>query len=364
MRRTIRRLAFSAVLLVLAGPAAWADGDPDCWAGKLRTDLRTGEVRFECMEEPESWRRFTRLRQLAELGTAARKDAPYVIERLQDENWDVRAEAARTLGRIGATEAIPQLLAAVTPNDWRLTFEAMSSLVELKAPQADAVLATIASSYWLPSIAEAARNLGKGEPPPRSAATTSFRLTLDVCNAKADRTSIPRCSSPSDEADGRRYAEENNAYWRLFRRKFRNQPDLSGASRALPTLDVPDGRLIGTDHGEFGGALGFLNTRTHAIQETIIDENVLGLVQRRDRVVVVTGLDHGGLNRGYIWQVRRAGDGRWAAQRLWRLPGTPYEILAAPNGTIGLFGRFGSVLYRTDDTLQWLACGPFESCRR
>lgn len=304
------------------------------------------------------------MRELAELGAAGRKEAPYVLERLRDEDWDLRVEAARTLGRIGYTDAIPQLLKAITPNDWRLAYEAMVSLVELKAPQADAVLNNIAKDYWLPGIAETAQALAEGRPPPESASIMSFRLTLDICNAKADQTLIPRCSSPSDEADNMRYTDERNAYGHRFWRKFRAHPSMDGARKARLTLDVQDGKLIGTNHGEWGGEIGFIDEKTNETQETIIDDNVLGIAERGGHIIVVTGLDHGGLNRGFIWEVTRAGNGKWSARRLWRLPGTPYETMVGPDGTIGLFGHFGSVLYKTDDTLQWLACGPYEWCRK
>jgi len=132
---------------------------------------------------------------------------------------------------------------------------------------------------------------------------------------------------------------------------LRNHPSLAGAKRAPRVLDVQGGRLIGTDHGEWGGELGFVDEKT---TQTVIDENVRAIVQRGSRIFVMTGLDHGGLNRGFIWEVTRSDDGKWSARRLWRLPGMPYEVVAVPDGTIGLFGRFGSVLYRTDDTLQWL----------
>jgi hypothetical protein len=124
-----------------------------------------------------------------------------------------------------------------------------------------------------------------------------------------------------------------------------------GAKQSPVTLGIQGGKFIGTDHGEWGGELGFIDGNA---TQTVIDENVRAVVQRGSRIFVVTGLDHDGLNRDYIWEVTRSEDGRWIARRLWRLPGMPYEVVAAPYGTMGLFGRFGSVLYRTDDTLQWL----------
>ncbi len=327
-------LSLYALFIASAGGSAWAQDDPSCWASKRMTDLRTGKVRSECKPEPESWRNFTRLRQLAELGTAGQKDASYVMERLTDEDWDLRAEAARTLGLIGYAEAIPQLVAAISPQDWRLTLEAMTSLTRLKAPEADSILKNIAGTYWLPAVAETANNLAAKLPLSTTAMAVSIRVPVDYCDADPSRCPI-----------------------------LRDHPSLKGAHQAPVILESHGGKLIGTNHGEWGGELGFIDERTLQTQETIIDDNVLAIVERGGRIVVVTGLNHGGLNRGDIWALTRAADGKWSARRQWRLPGTPYEIVAAPDGTMGLFGQFGSVLYKTDDTLQWLACGPSEKCR-
>lgn len=315
-------LGLFALSILAASGSAWAQDEPDCWAGKRRTDLRTGEVRFECIREPESWRNLVRLRQLAELGFQDRNGVAFVLEKLQGDDWDLRAEAARALRLNRYTKAIPQLVASISPHDWRLSFEVLVALKELNAPRADAVLEDVAKTYWLPAIADAARDLTAGNPLSKVALTTSIRVPLDYCSAELSRCPV-----------------------------LRDHPSLAGAQRAPLVLDIQGGKLIGTDHGEWGGELGFVDEKT---TQSVIDDNVRAIVQRGSRIFVMTGLDHGGLNRGYIWEVARSDDGRWSARRLWRLPGMPYEVVAAPDGTIGLFGRFGSVLYRTDNTLQWL----------
>lgn len=350
------------LLIVSASHTAWAGDNSDCWGGKKQIDLKTGGVVFKCIrysEIPRSFLKTSRLLEIAGMGPAGQKDVSYVIDALKDEDWDVRAEAARTLGLIGYADAAPKLTAAIIPNDWRLTFEAMVSLVKLKAPQAEAVLTSVKNSYWLPSVAEAARNLAEGRTQlvPRVSMVEQF--ATDFCNAKADPALIPKCSISDDDIE--RYNAENKTYYRSFWRKFREHPSLREARGAATTLEVQDGKLVGTDYGEWGGELAFLGRKTSQI---VIDDNVRAIVRRGDRILAVTGLNHGGLNRGYIWEVFRSDDGRWTARRLWRLPGTPYDIVTAADGTIGLYGPFGSMLFTTDDTLQWLACGPAIDCRR
>ena len=169
-----------------------------------------------------------------------------------------------------------------------------------------------------------ARDLAAGRPLSKTALAVSIWIPLDYCKGPAESSRCP---------------------------VLRDHPSLKGARRAPLVLDIQGGKLIGTDHGEWGGELGFIDAKT---TQSVIDENVRAIVQRGSRMFVVTGHDCGGLNRGDIWEAARSDDGRWSARHLWRLPGTPHEVVAAPDGTIGLFGRFGTVLYRTDDTLQWL----------
>lgn len=353
------RLVFLLTLsLVLAGNAARSEDTSSCWASKRKADLRTGEVQSVCMDAPEAYLKTLRLLQLAGKGSDGQKDAAFVVRALTDESWDVRAEAARTLGMIGYADAAPELAAAISPNDWRLTFEAMVSLVKLKAPQADAILAKIKDGYWLPSVAEAAHSLAEGHSERVLRFSMMEDFATDFCNAKAEPALIPKC--PASDEDFDRYKAENAVYYRSFWQKFRNDPSLKGAYSATAALDVYDGKLIGTNFGEWGGELGFVNERT---TQTILEENVIAIVKRGNRIFAVTGLNHGGLNQGYIWEVLRSGDGLWTAQRIRRLPGTPFDVVAVSSGTIGLYGPFGSVLFKTDDSLQWLACGPANRCR-
>lgn len=354
----MRHFIFMALSLFMLGHMARAEDASSCWSGTIKTDFRTGKSTFTCVGPSDASLKISQLRQLAEMGYAGRKDAAVAVNALKDENWDVRAEAARAIGLIGYAAAVPDLVAAISPNDWRLTFEAMLSLSSLKAPRADAVLASIKDSYWLPSVAEAARNLAEGHPErvPRFSMMDDF--PTDFCNAKVDPALIPKCALNDGDLD--RHNAENKAYYRTFWRSFRDQPSLRGAQKATTLLEAPDGTFIGSNYGEWGGQLGFGNEKT---SYPLIDENVVAVIRRGQRIFAVTGLNHGGLNQGYIWEVSRSEKGPWSARRIRRLPGTPIVVVVAPDGTIGLYGPFGSVLFKTDDTLQWLACGPASNCR-
>lgn len=287
--------------------------------------------------------------------------APHILKPLKDEDWDVRAEAARTLHLTRGATAVPYLIDAISPRDWKLTFEAMKSLKKLQAPEADKVLGNIARTYWHPAIASAAGDLLKGNTPPRKGILDGD-VIRSYCEARADQSLLPRCSPNRDDAqDISRFNQERQDYTQRFVESFTNNPVLKDAQLLGPSLKTSDGEFDSIDNGEFGGELFFTNGIT---RQTILKENIIALAKQNNRIIVVAGLDHMLANRGYILELTRGPDRLWTAKRLWRLPGTPHHVLLAPNGTIGLHGSFGSVLYKPDDTLEWLACGESYQCRK
>lgn len=301
-----------------------------------------------------------RLRNIGALGPAGRMRTPYVLELLQDEDWDVRVEAARTLGRTGEYSAIPQLTAAISPRDWKLTYEAMISLKKLQAPEADRILENVARTYWQPAIANAAGDLLNGKiAPDQSRRILLEDMTRNYCDARTDQSLLLPCSL-KNEQDVDRFNQAHQDYARLFVENFKNTPILKDSRPIGPRLKMDEGEFDSIDNGEFGGELFF---RQGAIRQTVLKENIIALAKQNDRIIVVAGLDHM-LSRGDIFELTRGPTGLWEAKKLFRLPGAPDHVLLAPDGTIGMHGYFGSVLYKPDDTLEWLACGQSYQCRK
>lgn len=357
----MRQIWLLAMALAMLPNHSLAQEPSDCVLFYEKNDNSQGCDTYS--EFPPSVLKRDRLHNIGALGSAGRVRTTYVLELLKDENWDVRAEAARTLRLTGETLAVPDLIDAIRPRDWKLTFEAMNSLKKLRAPEADQILEDVARTYWHPAIANAADDLLRGKIAPGQARSI---LDGDVmrrfCEASADQTILPRCSLDKDDPqDIRRFNQEHQDYTQRFVADFRNIQILRDARRLGHSLKTIEGEFTGTDNGEFGGELVFTNGAT---RQTILNENILALAKQGNRIIVVTGLNHMITDKGYILEITRGSEDSWEAKRLWRLPGAPSHVLMAPGGTIGLHGSFGSVLYKTDDTLQWLACGESYSCRR
>jgi hypothetical protein len=110
-------------------------------------------------------------------------------------------------------------------------------------------------------------------------------------------------------------------------------PDAPKPKEVVPdySLDAFGGHLLGTDRGEWIGELMFQNADGDL--ETILKENVLGIVKNAEGVFAFTGLAHMGTNEGYIYAISRTSEGHIAASRMGRLPGTPSRVAQLqPNG--------------------------------
>ncbi|WP_141233359.1 hypothetical protein [Lysobacter antibioticus] len=96
------------------------------------------------------------------------------------------------------------------------------------------------------------------------------------------------------------------------------------------TLEAFGGRLSGTDAGEWIGKLVFQDADGDL--ETVLNENVHGIVENPEGVFVFTGLAHLSANEGYVYRLARTDDGPVAAIRLGRLPGAPSRVRQAQRG--------------------------------
>lgn len=83
-------------------------------------------------------------------------------------------------------------------------------------------------------------------------------------------------------------------------------------------LQVPEGRFVGTNHGEWGGELVWRpkNGKSESIQK----DNVVGIEPDEDGPVVLFGLAHMGLAYGYALQVTRPNGEAWKSVEVARLP--------------------------------------------
>jgi hypothetical protein len=116
------------------------------------------------------------------------------------------------------------------------------------------------------------------------------------------------------------------------------QPDSQSSSAPHREVLVPDhtlpafgGQLLGTDDGEWIGKLIFQDGAGNL--QTLLKENVHGIVQNSSGIFVFTGLAHMRSNEGYIYMVAADRKEKIHTTLLGRLPGAPGQVSQKPDGS-------------------------------
>ncbi len=332
------------------------------------------------------------LNSMATRGAQARDAGPEVVKLLDHPNWDLRLAAARTLGRIGYTEAIPALTALLNePTDVRINRVAAESLGRLGDPSAVEALRQTAVNHWHPTVRDEAQSAlehivetkpyesnSEGRDPflqyfdtiywgIKSSAASKPEFLQEPPESKLYKSAAPEMMrelsyesevigiGPDDEEE-RRAARERGATIVVrddglveYRTPIQQVPDVA--------LRVENGWLVGSDRGEWGGELVFVaddGQRTYVLKENVNDLFKLGR-----KYLAVTGLSHLNTNRGLVYEVKLVESGRWFCE-LWRaLPGAPRSCGKLPSGDVFIgTGGGGNIILAQDGTFTMASPEP------
>jgi hypothetical protein len=189
--------------------------------------------------------------------------------------------------------------------DWRVVYAAIRSLGWLGDTSAVPVMEKLASDYWLPEVREKAKqvagllsSVGRVSRPPRFS-----RLSENGDNPfVVDREVL----------DG---VPDSCKHWQWKDTSF----GFTARSNQRDTeLQVPDGKFVGTNHGEWGGELMWRpkSGEPNSIQK----DNVVGIEPDADGPIVLFGLAHMGLAYGYALRVTKSNGETWKSVEVARLP--------------------------------------------
>jgi hypothetical protein len=314
--------------------------------------------------------------QIVRYGAAAHASGPVIIPYLDagyDE--DLRADAALALGQIGASSAVPALLALAPDlrDDWLLAYNVAESLGRLRATEARPLLERLARDYWhrgVRSNAARALNMIAGGPFENLAASASGASRPPPRDGSGEelvymgrlRFTGDDASSPCSESGERPLGQDPVGMLRGPRTGVAlvSPTAISAAARdalrrAIPVrfaqgevvfaLPTPDGELVGLNGGEFGGGLILLDEQGEP--RRVFGEPVAFAWQTGGRLYVAAGLAHLGLDIGHLYIVDPA---RHRIERTIRLPASPYRLLSTRDGAV-IDTRAGQVAIRQDGQL-------------
>jgi hypothetical protein len=324
------------------------------------------------------WQAEDALRQLADYGAAAANLGPLVAFHLESASPDVRAEAAHTVGRIGATGEIAKLIALEPQfgDDWLLAYNAVEALGRTRAAAARPLIERVARGHWhraarnnaeraLSSLAggDFARPgiLGDALSFKGSAQGGSLHLRSEWLRYAGD--AHPRACLRLEPSSARPVSQDPPARIRLpgngaERLAFEPltatevgylRPRLDpvrGTARIPFRLRLRTGFLTAHDQGEWGGAV--VHLRSDGSRYTLFNGNPSSAIRMGGRLYVLEGLWHMVLNRGSVAVID--GDPPRMLRRI-RLPGRPEEVLATDRRILVIRTAEGDVAIREDGRL-------------
>jgi len=246
------------------------------------------------------------LAEVASYGDGGRDVGATLLIFLGSENGAERSYAITALGQVGFEPAIPQIEDAMNSADWRVVYAAIRSLGWLGDTSAVPVMEKLASDYWLPEVREKAKqvagllsSVGRVSRPPRfsrlsESGDNPFVVDREVLDG------VPDCPSK---------------HWQWKDTSF----GFTARSNERDTeLQVPDGKFVGTNHGEWGGELMWRPTSGEP--NSIQKDNVVGIEPDEDGPIVLFGLAHMGLAYGYALHVTKSNGETWKSVEVARLP--------------------------------------------
>jgi hypothetical protein len=288
-----------------------------------------------------------------------------VVKFLRHEDWDLRIGAARCLGYIGYTEGTQALIDVLAdPNDWRLVYVAAESLGRLHAKSAIAALERVASQHWYPPVVagaqKAIRAINGGESyssrsHPRNFAFEYFEYEHAAAEGSPSSETASIVKRQTDELDAASLARMSYPVEIIG---YGPEGRVVNKTTTKPScgIKVPNGFLLGSDRGEWGGELVFTDGASAAVR--VIEDNVRGIHQMPFGIVATTGLAHLMLNHGMIYLVEVPASGKPKATKWKSLPGAPRQSGIMADGRLFISCNGGDIVVSADGRITMAKTAP------
>ncbi|HTT97727.1 MAG TPA: HEAT repeat domain-containing protein [Rhizomicrobium sp.] len=284
----------------------------------------------------------------AAYGPAVRPMAPIIFQMFSSaSDGSSRANAASFAGTVGYKEARARLIEMLHDPDWRAVYAATRALGWLGAKDALPALQKVARGYWLESVRSeastviAALNGATGKLAPPVVRPGHLRLLPSIADFEIDAMMAPDVAPCSSN----RWIWNGTTF---------TQPAERVVVDRMPTVDLqlPDGKLVGVDAGEFTGDLNWIPSG--GVLETVYRGNIDWLARAPGGVLAISNagggwkeyedpgkprqvgpngeevetviLSNGSGGSGYVFYVWRDASGGWRAKDIAVLPRSAYTF--------------------------------------
>lgn len=250
------------------------------------------------------------LSQLSDFGTNARVAGKAILPFLKSENKKEQLFAIDTLGLISDAEAVPHIEPFLHSSDWRQVYAGVRALGNLKAWESVPEIEAAVQGHWLWELEQYGKyvstQLIKRQPYADVVAMHWGDLRGGLGNYTSFFDSRDRC---------------NWSVWTYNSERLEFEDENYGEGEIV---QLADGKLVGTDKGEFGGALEWRPNVGEPI--TIVDDNTSHIYPVAGGYISIHGLAHMGSNRGFAVMLKRDENGNWSAEEIARFPGAAYQV--------------------------------------
>ncbi len=310
----------------------------------------------------DQWGRRLIIAQIGALRDRGVAAGPEIAKYFDNEDWDVRIVAERTVGAIGYEDATDDLIRLLDrTDDWRLVFTVVKSLELLKAKRALPALSQISKDHWYPPVRKVALAASKAI---REGAVPKPELQMQ--NALYDEY-----ETAGDDMESLKPGDEKSLRFPMVPTLDRTvMVAIERKNQGLKTeqwrgVKVEDGYLAGCDRGEWGGEIAFVDLKGNPL--VIAHQNARTIYKTADGIVAVTGLAHLSGNNGFLFKVGKGTDGVWTATKWRALPGAPRLSRLLKDGRLFICCYGGIVLISPNGGMKSLSrresLKPFSSMR-
>ncbi len=287
------------------------------------------------------------LSKIAEFGPAGSAAGEYLMPFLTSDNQSERAYGILTLGYIDYSPAITKIDDALDSEDWRVVYAAIWGVGWLGDQNAAAKLDKLASSYWLVELRDDASHVASALRSPNG------RVGRSPWNGMVHGMRIDPTFLITDGFRGRGESCPGNL-WQWQGEKFKIQLNREVNAQALRFGNGNlRGKLVGTDHGEWGGDLTWIPNK--GVPEVLDRDNVREMDYDDNGAIVIFGLAHMGFNYGYAIKVSRNADRSWTQTDIAHLPGEPESWTGLKSGRVAVLTAGRVVVFSSREGIVGVA---------
>ncbi|TQF70155.1 HEAT repeat domain-containing protein [Pseudoalteromonas luteoviolacea] len=303
---------------------------------------------------------------LARLGKVSEKTGSKVVAFLHAPSWEVRVEAALSLGYIGYHQGISELITLVdNPYDWRQSYAGIKALHLLSAKSAVAAIERVAQTHWYAPLRQYAHEVvtALNLDTPLSAFYQKQDISEDFLRLMALAQVPPICHTHffekvPESIEVKKYATKTQPLTEYSYPEpvCAYEPEFCEVPRNIvPTVAAKfQGQwLVGDSRGEFGGEL--MSFATDSKAHIILKENIEDVYVIGDYAYAITGLAHGVSNLGMIFKIQMTKQG-FVIVPFYRLPGAPNTSWKLNDGAIFIKVGAGAVIFHPETGLKVADC--------